>query len=113
MRASFNSKEEARKYDDLVTNQIKQADVVVIDDLGSEIGDDYVNNSASRYDIDIVTSIYDARASKATITTTNQSGSILRQIYGNRLLSRMIQHSTGNNFMFDGMTDYRTVEMHG
>lgn len=105
MQASFGNNEEQRKYNDLVTNQIKEADVVVIDDLGSEVRDE----AASRYDIEIATSIYDARVSKATITTTNLGGAKLREIYGNRVVSRMVEHSKDNNILFKDMVDHRVV----
>lgn len=107
----FNDPDMRKKMAHIVSDQVKEADVVVIDDLGSEVGDDKNVVPASRYDVQLATSIYDSRANKATITTTNRSGTDLRKIYGSRIVSRTIEHSKGHTFDFRDMDDYRIKEL--
>ena len=106
-KRSMGDRENQKKYAHLIAEELKKADLVVIDDLGSEVGDDNGTYQATQYDIDLVTSIYDGRTGKATITTTNRTGKELRQIYGSRVISRITQHSKDHTFLFREMQDYR------
>lgn len=107
MKQGISDPQMQKQMASLVTREIKRADLVVIDDLGAEVGDDNGNSPATRYDMDAAISIYDARASKATITTTNRTGAELKRIYGSRVVSRMTEHSLDHTYLFTGMQDYR------
>lgn len=106
IKRGFNI-EEARKYADMVTEEIKKADVVVIDDLGSEAGDSTNNYQASAWGTDVATGIFAARENKPTIITTNRVGKDLKRIYGDRVMSRILHHIHGRVMLFKGMQDYR------
>lgn len=105
-KRGFND-DAARFMIDRVTEEIKKMDVVVIDDLGSESGDAANNYQASAWNTDMATSIFAARENKPTIITTNRTGSDLKRIYGDRVVSRITHHVDGRVMLFNGMDDYR------
>lgn len=87
--------------------RIKKADVVVIDDFGSENAQGGNNTQATQYNTELANELLSARENKNTIITTNVIGADLRKMYGERSTSRIGAHSKGNNILFDGITDYR------
>ncbi len=110
-RRGINDREEAKAVNRLLSSEVKKADVLIIDDLGSE---SEMNNgvaSVTPYDNELAISLYDARSGKTTITTSNHTGKDLRSMYGSRVMSRIIEHcgSGGDsyNILFDGIPDYR------
>lgn len=105
-KRGFNN-DDARKMADMVTQEIKKADVVVIDDLGAEAGDANANYQASAWGTDVATGIFAARENKPTIITTNRIGKDLKRIYGDRVMSRIMHHIDGRVMLFNGMSDYR------
>lgn len=70
---------------------ISKADVVVIDDLGAEVGSADKQTYASDNTIRIINSILNARISKPTIFTTNLTGKELTATYGGRIKSRIFR----------------------
>jgi len=80
-------------------DQMAKADVVVIDDLGSERDTDF--NS------DLANEIFRQREDKNTIITTNLGGQELRKRYGDRVISRMSAHGEGNSIAIKGINDQR------
>lgn len=73
---------------------IKTTDLVVIDDLGAELGGSSANNS-SNYNNDTLHSIMEAREDKALIVNTNLTGKELKAAYGERIVSRIMNNSNG------------------
>ena len=77
--------------------EIKSADFVVLDDLGAELGvkqfDD--RNKSTNFNNDTLNRIVEARQNKATVFTTNLTGKELSQAYGERIVSRIMNHSKG------------------
>lgn len=107
LKVGFNDPNEFKVYNQSLMTEIKRADVVVIDDLGAEGGDGQRNYQPSQYNLETVTGIFQARNNRATIVTTNLSGSDLKMMYGDRVMSRIVNHSQGHVMRFDGMRDYR------
>lgn len=91
-------------------NEIKKADVLVIDDVGSNLGQVGKVKKASDYDTEIMTSITEARQNMATIYTTNLSSEQLKFSYGNRVLSRMLRNSKGYVVTFKETRDKRSMK---
>ena len=87
---------------------IKNADLVVIDDLGAELGGAYAGQSTV-YNNDIINSIMEARQNEATIVTTNLTGKEVQEAYGKRIVSRISQHLDGFTFNFKQTADKRKV----
>lgn len=109
MKLGFNDKEAFKRYNQSVIAEIKQADIVVIDDIGSEAGDDVDNYSASQYNLDVATTLFQSRVNQATIVTTNRTGSDLKSIYGSRVVSRIMAHTKDHIMRFDNMKDWRLI----
>ena len=90
-------------------NEIKKADVLVIDDVGSNLGQVGQVKKASDYDTEIMTSITESRQNLATVFTTNLSSEQIKYAYGNRVLSRMIRNSNGYLLTFKDTKDRRNT----
>lgn len=78
---------------------MKDADFLVIDDLGVE--------QASEYNITALTTILDSRLEKNLIVTTNLSGAELAAKYNERIMSRLFVNSNGFNIDFTKVKDHR------
>ena len=91
--------------------EIKSADFVVLDDLGAELGvkqfDD--RNKSTNFNNDTLNRIVEARQNKATVFTTNLTGKELSQAYGERIVSRIMNHSKGFVFSIKASKDKRIV----
>lgn len=87
--------------------ELKLADVVVLDDLGAELGTIQEVTKATTYNLDTLTSVLEARQSKATIFTTNLSSSTIGRVYGDRIVSRILRNSTGYLAEFKNTDDKR------
>lgn len=107
MKIGFGDDNEFARYNQGTMAEISKADVVVIDDLGSEAGDGSNNYSASQFNLDTVSGIFRARENKPTIITTNRVGVDLKRIYGDRVVSRITAHVMGHTMDFTGIKDYR------
>lgn len=110
VKQSFSDIQSRNQFSDLISNQLAEADVVIVDDLGSETGADNGGYQATSFDINLITGIYDSRVGKCTITTTNLKGADLRKMYGSRVISRITQFSKGHIYDFDGIPDQRMME---
>lgn len=110
LKFSFGD-EQARKrlQGDLIAD-IKTIDLVVIDDLGAELGG-VVNKGASNYNNDVLYSILEARQNKALIVNTNLSGKEVKKYYGERVVSRILNNSKGFSIRFEQTTDKRRFEL--
>ena len=110
LKFSF-SDEQARKrlQGDLIAD-IKTIDLVVIDDLGAELGGT-TNKGASSYNNDVLYSILEARQNLPLIVNTNLSGTEVKDYYGERVISRILNNSTGFSVKFEKTTDKRRVQL--
>jgi DNA replication protein DnaC len=108
LKNAFNDREAQREVQGRLMRDIKNADLVVIDDLGAELGGAYAGQSTV-YNNDIINSIMEARQNEATIITTNLNGTEVQKAYGKRIVSRISQHLDGFTFTFKQTTDKRKV----
>ncbi|GLC88237.1 ATP-binding protein [Lysinibacillus piscis] len=68
---------------------LSEVDVLVLDDLGAEIGNEHTTKKASDFIGRILRAVTNARQDKVTIVTTNLSGAKLNSIYDHKTLSRL------------------------
>lgn len=90
-------------------DRIKKADIVVIDDLGAENSKGTSNSDATQYTTELVSELVNAREDKTLIVTSNLNYTELGKMYGDRIVSRIRNHSNGNNISFMNLPDYRYV----
>lgn len=93
-------------------SEIKTTDLVVIDDIGAELGGLNISNS-SRYNNDILSGILEARQNMATVITTNLTSEEIRRAYGERVLSRILQNSKNLAIVMKNTLDKRKHELIG
>lgn len=72
---------------------IDRADVLMIDDLGAELGHEAKRTMATDFNVKTLTDILEARAFKPTIITSNLTGAMIIEGYGRRVMSRMTSNS--------------------
>mgnify|MGYP005982942949 CR=1 FL=1 len=89
--------------------EIKTVDVLVLDDIGAELGVSDPNSTA--FNNDTLNRIVEARQDRATIFTTNLPGKTLTKAYGDRIASRMMKNSNGLVFTFTETKDKRKFEV--
>ena len=87
--------------------EIKSADLVVLDDLGAELG--VKGNDSTNFNNDTLNRIVEARQNKATVFTTNLTGKEMSQAYGERILSRIMSNSQGFVMKIEGTSDKRVA----
>ena len=75
------------------------ADLVVLDDLGSERN--------SEYNLDMCDQFWRVREDKSVVTTSNVSIGEIKKKYGDRTYSRLASHAEGNSIVVAGMSDQR------
>lgn len=107
LKFAMNDPEVRKAITGSLMAEIKKSDFVVIDDLGAELGRMEENNQATSYDVDVLTSLTEARLSKATIFTTNLSSKQLKHAYGERVFSRVMNGTKGNIAVFKNTEDKR------
>lgn len=90
---------------------IRDADIVVLDDLGSETsmrtGDIKPANETMQK---ALFTIADSRVGKATIITTNYSGEDLTAMYNEKIISRLITINPEHLINFDQLPDRRIIQ---
>lgn len=96
IKFAMNDREAQKAIMGTLMSEIKAADVVVIDDIGSEVGMLTDSNVAvTDFNLRTLNGIMDARQDKPVIITTNLTGKQLTTMYGSRIVSRMLSHSNG------------------
>ena len=106
IKFSFSNNELRKHIQGALMKDIKTADLVVIDDLGAELGGTKANDSTV-FTNDIINSIMEARQNQATIITTNLAGKEIATAYGQRITSRIFKNSEGCAFKFTKTDDKR------
>lgn len=117
LKFAMNDAEARKKITGEVMTEIKRADLVLIDDLGANLGsfdfskplskENQPLTSPTGYDTDTLNSLFEARMEKATIITTNLSSQHIKQLYGERVYSRIV-NNVGNRFIkFESTPDKR------
>jgi len=105
---NFND-ERAKLQVNSLYKAMKNADVLVIDDLGSESSMQRISSEASTYNQRVLFNIAQSRDDKTTIITTNNTGSDLRKIYNPKLVSKLMYTDKSNVINFDS-ADYRLLK---
>lgn len=73
---------------------IKTVDLVILDDLGAELGGT-ADSGATSFNNDILYSILEARQEKALLVNSNLNSIEMNNAYGNRIMSRILNNSQG------------------
>lgn len=107
LKFAMNDPEARKAIQGSLMKEIKKSDFVVIDDLGAELGRMEENNKATTYDVDILTSLTEARQNKATVFTTNLSSKQLINAYGERVFSRVMAGTKNKIIVFKETGDKR------
>lgn len=106
IKYSFNDEQLRKDIQGSLMKDIKTADLVVIDDLGSELGGT-TYSSSTNFNNDTLNSILEARQNQAIILTTNLTGKEMKNAYGERIVSRLFKNSKGFAFKFVTTADKR------
>lgn len=106
IKDSFNNPEAAYTAKSIV-DMIIEADLVVLDDIGSETGGIKDGKPASSYTVNTFYSIMNGRANKPTILTTNHNTKSIYEIYDAKLTSRFLRDTKTNRIIFEETRDWR------
>lgn len=98
LKFAMNDAEARKKVTGEIMREVKKADLVLVDDIGAQLGDPLNPTKPSNYDIDTMNSLFEARLERATIVTMNLSGDQIKQLYGARVDSR-ISNNVGDRFI--------------
>lgn len=109
MKFSFVDEQARKALQGNLIADIKTTDLVVIDDLGAELGGG-TSKSATTYNNDVLHSILEAREERALILNTNLSAQEIREAYGERVLSRILNNSKGHVVTFKETKDKRMAK---
>lgn len=104
--SSFNNDESKVTEESMIEDLIKP-DVLLMDDLGAEVGSINTNKRASDFVSKVIKGVLEERDEKATIFTTNLSSEQLGDMYDQRLLSRILRGSKGHTLKFNETKDKR------
>ncbi|MGR8826842.1 ATP-binding protein [Leuconostoc citreum] len=110
----FNDKRAKHKLEQLERSML-EADVLIIDDFGSEVGmagavrqgnerlqQFYMAVADGRYEVD-----ENDKRTKSTIITSNNTRSELGAMYNDKLISRLVTKKVDNVILFVGLEDIR------
>lgn len=106
LRFAMNDREVQKQIQGALIAELKTADLVVIDDIGAELGGNKATDS-TRYNNDVLTGILEARQNMAMIVTTNLTAKELKNSYGERILSRILKNSQGFTVAMKSAVDQR------
>lgn len=87
--------------------EVVNCDVLVLDDLGVDLGQTEDPERASRFNIEKLNLILERRENKPLIVTTNLTDSQIANSYGSRNHSRIFNHSKGFRVKMDDVKDKR------
>lgn len=108
IRGSFKNPDS--KYTEFYfTDLLSKVDVLVLDDLGAEVGNEDTDKKASDFIGRMLRAISNARQDKVTIVTTNLSGAKLNTIYDSKTLSRL--NKNAKVVLFKETKDKRRVDL--
>ncbi|API89405.1 hypothetical protein BKP56_09125 [Marinilactibacillus sp. 15R] len=105
-QTSFSEKDKKLRVSEIET-EMMNCDLLVVDDLGVELGSLRNPKEPSSWNIDTLTLIMEAREDKPLIVTTNFDEPQIIESYEDRNQSRMFKHSNGFRIEFSNITDKR------
>ncbi|MEB9416162.1 ATP-binding protein [Bacillus cereus] len=103
IKSTFNK--DSTLTEDAIIRSLVKAEVLIVDDLGAELGALDANTKATNFINRVLFDVFDGRQGKSTIFTTNLTGKRLDDAYDERIVSRIL-----NNFRtitFKETKDYR------
>ncbi|CAI8880525.1 DNA replication protein DnaC [Bacillus sp. IT-79MI2] len=103
IKSTFNK--DSSLTEDSIIRTLVRSDVLIVDDLGAELGALDANTKATNFINRVLFDVFDGRQGKSTIFTTNLTGERLEGAYDERIVSRIF-----NNFraiVFKDTKDYR------
>ncbi|PFI27352.1 ATP-binding protein [Bacillus thuringiensis] len=103
IKSTFNK--DSSLTEDAIIQSLVRAQVLIVDDLGAELGALDANTKATNFINRVLFDVFDGRQGKSTIFTTNLTGKRLDEAYDERIVSRIL-----NNFRtitFKETKDYR------
>lgn len=106
LKNSINEPEMQKVIRGSLMKDIKTTDLVVLDDLGVELGGSNANNSTA-YNNDSLHAILEAREDKPLIVTTNLTSKEISSAYGERVMSRILNNARGYMMAFKDTPDKR------
>lgn len=107
IKSSFGDSESPYQEDRIV-NMLIEADILVLDDMGAEIGSVNKKSQAGDYTVQVLNGILNGRTNKPTIFTTNLSRNDMLKIYDGRIVSRMMRGIDADSaIQFKETTDKR------
>jgi DNA replication protein DnaC len=104
--SSFKDNKSDITEDSMIEFLIKP-DVLLIDDLGAEVGAIGTEKRASDFINKVIKGVLEERDEKPTIFTTNLNSVQLANIYDERLLSRILRGTKGHTLTFNETADKR------
>lgn len=90
VKSSFGNSESPFTEDRMIS-LLSKADVLVMDDMGAEVGSVNRNSQAPDFTIRVINGVLSGRTSKPTIFTTNLSRGELEIAYDGRIVDRMFK----------------------
>lgn len=106
VKSSFDS-HDLTYSEEAIVKKLCQADLIVMDDLGAEVGAITTRSTASDWTTKMLYAVVNGRMKKPTIWTTNLSSKQLQQIYDRKLVSRMLRGAKNHILTFNNTTDKR------
>lgn len=108
IKDSFDNRERGGVSEYQAIRLMSDADLLVLDDLGAEVGGMSDRARASDFIIRTLYSVLNNRMAKPTIFTTNLSGGQLERVYDHKLFSRMLKGVTAkSSIVFKESQDMR------
>jgi DNA replication protein DnaC len=108
IRYSYSDENLRKQIQGSLMADLKTVDLVVIDDLGAELGGNDIRQSKN-YNNDVIYSILEARQNQALVINSNLSTKEIKAAYGERILSRIIMNSDGFRVGMKTTKDKRMV----
>lgn len=115
MKTMYQVKGAAEELEKNILVEIKKADLVILDDLGAELGgisSDKQDKRATEPNVTLLNRILEAREDKNLIVTTNLTSKDISLEYGQRCLSRILKHMKDEHdnprvIKTNGLVDFR------
>lgn len=106
LKKAFKDEIMYRTLHQSLLKDIKTVDLVILDDLGAELGGT-AEEGATTFNNDILYSILESRQEKALVVNTNLVSEEINGAYGNRIVSRIMNNSQNFVLKYEKSKDKR------
>ena len=107
IRETFNNN--STETEQSIIKKLTDADLLVLDDIGAEVGNIDTDKTASDFVSRVVFALFNGRQGKCTICTTNLTGGQIKKIYDAKTFSRMFRDFRA--IKFENSKDRRFIEL--